>query len=74
MLKLTVGIRIYPGTALEKIALEEGMIVEGDDLLLPRFYLARGLDGWLSQTIRSWITDRPNCIIKLSIIFRQMEV
>jgi radical SAM superfamily enzyme YgiQ (UPF0313 family) len=63
MLKLTVGIRIYPGTALEKIALEEGMIVEGDDLLLPRFYLARGLDGWLSQTIRSWITDRPYCIM-----------
>ena len=63
MLKLTVGIRIYPGTALEKIALEEGMIVEEDDLLLPRFYLARGLDGWLSQTIRSWITDRPYCIM-----------
>ena len=63
MLKLTVGIRIYPGTALEKIALEEGMIVEGDDLLLPRFYLASGLDGWLSQTIRSWITDRPYCIM-----------
>jgi len=61
LLKLTVGIRIYPGTALEKIAREEGMIAEGDDLLLPRFYLARGLDEWLSPTICSWMADRPNC-------------
>jgi radical SAM superfamily enzyme YgiQ (UPF0313 family) len=61
MLKLTVGIRIYPGTALEKIARKEGIIAEGDDLLLPRFYLARGLDDWLAPTIRSWMTDRPYC-------------
>ncbi len=61
MLKLTVGIRIYPGTALEKIAREESMIADGDDLLQPRFYLAKGLDGWLGPTIRTWMADRPNC-------------
>ncbi|MBW4056867.1 MAG: radical SAM protein [Proteobacteria bacterium] len=61
MLKLTMGIRIYPGTALEKIALKENIIAEGDDLLLTRFYLASGLSEWLAPTLRSWMADRPNC-------------
>ena len=61
MLKLTVGIRIYPDTLLEKIAREEGLIAEGDDLLLPRFYLAKGLEGWLDPTICTWMAERPFC-------------
>ena len=62
MLKLTAGIRIYPGTALERIARSEGVIPEEDDLLLPRFYLAQGLDEWLVPAIRAWMADRPYCI------------
>jgi len=61
MLKLTMGIRIYPGTALEKAAREEGLIAEWDDLLFPRFYLAEGLDGWLGPMIHEWMRDRPYC-------------
>jgi radical SAM superfamily enzyme YgiQ (UPF0313 family) len=61
MLKLTMGIRIYPGTAVEKAAREEGMIAEGDDLLFPRFYLARGLEGWLGPTVSEWMIGRPYC-------------
>ena len=61
MLKLTVGIRIYPGTLLEKIAREEDLIAEEDDLLLPKFYLAKGLEGWLDPTIRTWMAKRPFC-------------
>jgi radical SAM superfamily enzyme YgiQ (UPF0313 family) len=61
MLKLTVGIRIYPGTLLEKIAREEGLITAGDDLLLPRFYLAKGLEEWLDSTIHTYIAERPFC-------------
>ena len=61
MLKLTVGIRIYPGTLLEKIAQEEGLITEGDDLLLPSFYLTKGLEEWLGPTIRTWMAERPFC-------------
>ncbi|GFO53508.1 B12-binding domain-containing radical SAM protein [Geomonas sp. Red276] len=60
-LKVTVGIRIYPGTRLEKAARQEGIIAEGDDLLHPRFYLARGLEGWLEQTIDQWVKERPYC-------------
>ncbi len=61
MLKVTMGIRIYPGTAVEKAAREEGMIAEGDDLLFPRFYLARGLEEWLGPMVRKWMIDRPYC-------------
>lgn len=61
-LKLTVGIRIYPGTTVERIALEEGVITPRDNLLFPRFYLARGLEEWLFPTVREWLAGRPNCL------------
>jgi radical SAM superfamily enzyme YgiQ (UPF0313 family) len=44
MLKITVGIRIYPGTELAARAVREGVLRPDDDLLIPRFYLAPGLD------------------------------
>ncbi len=43
-LKVTVGIRIYPDTALAETALREGLIAPDDDLLFPRFYLTPGLE------------------------------
>lgn len=43
LLKVTTGIRIYPGTPLARVAIQEGVIGAGDDLLLPRFYLTPGL-------------------------------
>ena len=61
MLKLTTGIRIYPGTELAEIAREEGVISAEDDLLTPRFYLAQGLDEWLGRMICAWMADRPYC-------------
>ena len=61
LLKLTMGIRIYPETPLAQIALGEGQIAAGDDLLIPRFYLARGLEDWLDPTLRAWMAQRPYC-------------
>ena len=58
--KITVGIRIYPGTPLAERALREGVISGQDDLLFPRFYLQRGLEGWLQETVRCWLADRPH--------------
>jgi radical SAM superfamily enzyme YgiQ (UPF0313 family) len=43
-LKVTLGIRIYPGTPLHRTAVAEGVVSRDNDLLLPTFYLARGLD------------------------------
>jgi len=50
-LRITVGIRIYPGTPLARRALEEGVISADDDLLVPRFYLAPGLEPWIHQRV-----------------------
>jgi radical SAM superfamily enzyme YgiQ (UPF0313 family) len=43
-LKVSVGVRIYPDTPLQRTALQEGAIAPGDDLLLPRFYLTPHLE------------------------------
>jgi radical SAM superfamily enzyme YgiQ (UPF0313 family) len=61
--KMTVGIRIYPETPLARIAFQEGMITKKTNLLFPTFYLARGLEGWLHQTVRDWAAQRPNWMI-----------
>ena len=58
-LKLTAGIRIYPETELARIAISEGVIKVNDDLLLPRFYLAEGLEGWLQDEIARFTAARP---------------
>ena len=59
-LKITVGVRIYPHTSLARKAIDDGVISPRDDLLFPRFYLARGLEGWLPETLRKWATARPH--------------
>jgi radical SAM superfamily enzyme YgiQ (UPF0313 family) len=59
-MKITIGIRIYPNTALSKIAVTEGLISPKDNMLSPRFYIVRKLEGWLRETVRTWMKDRPN--------------
>jgi radical SAM superfamily enzyme YgiQ (UPF0313 family) len=59
-LKITIGIRIYPYTTLAEIAVDEGVISLHDDLLLPRFYMVKGLYDWLHETVRVWMSDRPH--------------
>jgi radical SAM superfamily enzyme YgiQ (UPF0313 family) len=39
-----IGMRIYPGTPLQKLALEEGYSHPDDDLLQPVYYLADGIN------------------------------
>jgi len=59
-LKITTGVRIYPHTSLAKKAIDDGVISSHDDLLLPRFYLAKGLENWLQETLKNWATTRPH--------------
>jgi radical SAM superfamily enzyme YgiQ (UPF0313 family) len=56
------GIRIYPGTALEQVALEDGMIAAGDSLLEPVFYISPAIREGLCDLVteealtrRTWI-------------------
>jgi radical SAM superfamily enzyme YgiQ (UPF0313 family) len=51
-LRITVGMRIYPETPLARRAIEEGIVRPDNDLLLPTFYLAPGLEPWIHERIR----------------------
>jgi len=57
LLRITVGLRIYPGTALARQAVAEGVLDPADDLLQPRFYLAPGLDPWIRQRVAEAFPD-----------------
>ncbi len=64
MLKVSVGVRIYPGTALAGEARKEGIIAPGDGLLEPRFYITPGLDEeWVRQAVARYAASRPNWIV-----------
>jgi radical SAM superfamily enzyme YgiQ (UPF0313 family) len=62
-LKITIGIRIYPYTPLAKTALKEGLIKADDNLLLPRYYIGKDLEGWLRETVNAWRESRPHWIM-----------
>ena len=62
-LKITIGIRIYPHTKLSKTAVQDGLITEEDDLLFPKFYMVRGLEGWLRETVAKKLREHPNWIM-----------
>ena len=61
-LKITVGIRIYPYTKLAKTAVRDGLIEEHDDLLFPKFYMVRGLEDWLRETVAKKIKEHRNWV------------
>lgn len=62
-LKITVGIRIYPGTAVARRAREKGLVDPGDSLLQPSFYLEPELAEWLPEFIETWSAERPNLVL-----------
>ena len=62
-LKITIGIRIYPYTPLAKTALKEGLIKADDNLLFPRYYIGKDLEGWLRETVNAWRESRPHWIM-----------
>lgn len=59
-MKVSVGIRIYPHTALARIAVRDGIVETGDDLLQPKFYLTPQLEEWLRSTVAAWFDQRPH--------------
>ena len=57
--KVTVGLRIYPATALASAALARGLIAREDDLLQPKFYLEPELADWLPARIADYRSTHP---------------
>ncbi len=62
LVNLTVGIRIYPGLALHRLALAEGLLDPGDNLLQPRFYLAPAVKEWIWEYLEGVMARHPNWI------------
>jgi radical SAM superfamily enzyme YgiQ (UPF0313 family) len=59
-IRINVGIRIYPGTALAEQAREEGIIAPDDDLLAPKFYITPGLDeNEVMEIVAAYAAGRP---------------
>lgn len=57
---LTVGVRIYPGTTLHRIAIAEGVVMPGDPLLVPSFYFSEELafDAAVAR-LKQFAADHP---------------
>ena len=62
LVNLTVGIRIYPHTALFEQALAEGVIAPGDNLLWPQFYLSEAVADWIWDYLKDVTSRHPNWI------------
>lgn len=54
------GIRIYPGTEMERIAIQERVINEGQSLLEPQFYFSRMEARPLIRIVRKTVARRRN--------------
>ncbi len=62
-LKITIGIRIYPGTELARRAVADRIVAPDDDLLRPRFYMTAGMEGPIREMVDRWKADRPHWIV-----------
>ena len=62
-MKISIGIRIYPYTALAETAIKEEKIKSHEDLLFPTYYVVNELKDWLKETVLKWGKDRPNWMI-----------
>ncbi len=55
------GIRLYPNSPLAARAIDEGVIVKGDDLFMPVYYVSPEVDkDWLDETLTSSWASKPD--------------
>jgi radical SAM superfamily enzyme YgiQ (UPF0313 family) len=63
LVKISVGIRIYPNTPLAAQAIKEGRITPRENLLSPTFYVVDDIKDWIYEILGEWAKDRPNWMI-----------
>jgi hypothetical protein len=57
---MTVGLRIYPGTTLHRIAINEGRVAPTESLLDPTFYFSEQLDFEVTvNRLRAFAANHP---------------
>ena len=58
-----MGIRVLPGTPLVDIAVRDGIVEPGQDLLEPVYYIAPGIDRqWLQETLTEAFDGVRRCV------------
>lgn len=60
---VTVGIRVYPDCELHRIAVEEGQVEPGRNLLYPTFYISREVEEWLYPYMREVCDSHPGWML-----------
>jgi radical SAM superfamily enzyme YgiQ (UPF0313 family) len=58
-----LGIRIYPGTGMERVALSQGVIRPDSNLIFPHFYVSPVLKGRLEEIVREKALERKQWIV-----------
>ena len=58
-----LGIRIYPGTEMERISLSQGIIHQDSNLIHPHFYISPRLGGRLTEMIQEKALSRNRWIV-----------
>jgi hypothetical protein len=58
-----LGIRIYPGTALEKMSVSQGVINPDSNLIYPHFYISPAVRERLSEIIQERALARKGWIV-----------
>jgi radical SAM superfamily enzyme YgiQ (UPF0313 family) len=72
-LDISLGIRVYKGTALEETARQEGLIAAGHNMLAPIYYLAGGLDESLMDRLDEYCEGRPNWFTARTLMRRMQQ-
>jgi len=71
-----LGIRIYPGTELERISRSQGMLPQDANLIYPHFYISPKLGGRLKEIIQEKALARQRWIVpglEINITKNMME-
>jgi radical SAM superfamily enzyme YgiQ (UPF0313 family) len=58
-----LGIRIYPGTEMERLSLSQGVIDQDANLIYPHFYISPALEGRLNEVIQEKALARKRWIV-----------
>ena len=63
LINVSPGLRIYPGTALHRLAIAEGLVSPDDTLLRPRFYFSPETRDWLPGYVQELVKTNEKIVV-----------
>ena len=69
-----MGLRIFPGTALARIAQREGLLAGDEELVEPLYYIAPGIDReWLEKTLTDGFSGLRHCVFPPDMLDNSLQ-